>query len=141
MTTNRKAAVLLLGFCGFFAWQTMQINANTLPGSPSPRAFPTVMLVLLAVLSVVLFFMKDNTAKEKEPLGKAMLVYLTICALLILVYIFGFAIGTALGLFIFFQWTVNSKVKAAIFSVGIAIVLYVMFNFIFGLRLPQGIIF
>lgn len=141
MTSDRKAAVCLLGFCGLFAWQTMKISPDTLPGTPSPRAFPTVMLVALTALSLALLLKKDHGEKELEPLGKAMCVYLSMCAGFVAIYILGFPLGAAAGLFLFFQWTVKSKAKSAVLSVVIAVCLFVMFRCAFGIKLPNGIIF
>lgn len=141
MTSDRKAAICLLGFCGFFAWQTMKISSDTLPGTPSPRAFPTVMLGALTVLSLVLLLKKDGGKREPEPLGKALCVYLSICAGLVAIYILGFPLGTAAGLFLLFQWTVKSTARSAALSAVIAVCLFVVFHYVFGIKLPNGIIF
>ena len=140
MTTNRKASLILLTFCAFFAYMTTQISAATLPGAPGPRTFPWILLSLLAILSVMLFF-DGGPEKKKEPLGKAMAIYATVCFYVALVPFVGFLLGTAAGIFIFFYWTISSRKKAAIAAVLTAVILYVLFQYIFHIKLPSGMIF
>ena len=69
MSTDRKAAVVLLTFCAFMGCLTTRISGATIAGAPSPRTFPIIMLVLLTVLSLILLIRgvgKEEKKREKE---------------------------------------------------------------------------
>ncbi|MEY8338568.1 tripartite tricarboxylate transporter TctB family protein [Lachnospiraceae bacterium 62-35] len=141
MASDRKAALVLLTFSAGFAYMTARISAATLPGAPGPRTFPWVMVTLMAFLSILLFLRSSPNQKEKEPFSKAMLVYATICFYVILIPVVGFLAGTAIGIFIFFYWTLSSRKKAAIAAILIALALYIIFEFVFRIKLPSSILF
>lgn len=142
MSTDRKAAVVLLTFCAFMGCLTTRISGATIAGAPSPRTFPIIMLVLLTVLSLILLIRGvGKEEKKREPFGKAMLAYFTICAYLALVPVTGFLIATPVGLFVLLQWTVDNKVKSLLFSLFITAVLYLIFHTALGIRLPASLLF
>ncbi len=127
--------------------------AHQLPTYPyipvDADAIPKALGWTLLVLSIALFFSKDNDSEEQKAKRKIpkqdVLVLLGVLVLLLLYIalfeILGFIVVTALFVF-FCTWFLGYKkhISNAIVSILFPIFLYSIFVYLLQIRLPQGIL-
>ncbi|MCM3570378.1 tripartite tricarboxylate transporter TctB family protein [Neobacillus mesonae] len=143
-TTNKKTAVVL-----FFVSIIYLIASFKLPSYAyvpiDSNVIPIGLGVILLILSIALFFIKDEKTGEKVKLPKEDLIAILVVVGFILIYIFlleiiGFILITALFIF-FCSWFLGFKkyITNAIVSIVLPFAIYYLFEAL-QIQLPQGIL-
>jgi len=157
MKQNRLIAIILLVFVAVWAYFTTQLPESTMIGEPGPKFFPSMILGLMAVLSVLLLITKDkNKADEikaddvdkeievEKPFSmmSAVKLYGVFLGGIILIYFVGFAIGMIIALtimLVMIGWKLLPK--ALMFSTITTLVIYFLFDWLLKIPLPTGKLF
>ncbi|MFD2638636.1 tripartite tricarboxylate transporter TctB family protein [Piscibacillus salipiscarius] len=145
---NRKIGLILFLLSAGYLYMAHQLP--TYPYIPvDADAIPKALGWTLLVLSIALFFSKDNDSEEQKAKRKIpkqdVLVLLGVLVLLLLYIalfeILGFIVVTALFVF-FCTWFLGYKkhISNAIVSILFPIFLYSIFVYLLQIRLPQGIL-
>ncbi|WP_243388170.1 tripartite tricarboxylate transporter TctB family protein [Bacillus kexueae] len=144
-TTNRKISILLILFSTLYLTLSFQ-----LPKFPyaivDSDILPKGLGFLLLVLSIGLFFDKNEKKKEGKQAAKKEKTLLVGIVGMILLYIFlleivGFVLTTVAFLFAmtrllgYENWKVNGLV-----ALSFSFVIYLSFNYLLNIYLPQGIL-
>jgi F0F1-type ATP synthase assembly protein I len=161
MKHNRIIAVILLTFIAVWAYLTTQLPESTMIGEPGPKFFPSMILGLMAVLSILLFFVKDkkketaevkNDDAEKEmetekkqaafPIIDAFKLYAVFLAGIVMMYYIGFAIAMIVAL-TGMLWMIGWKLfpRAIVFSAVVTLAIYFLFDWLLRIPLPIGKLF
>lgn len=144
---NRLAASILLIISIFYLFLTYRLPAYDLVPVDSDMV-PYVLGILLLILSIMLFFEKDQKSEEQESaikLDKNVLKMLGIIALFFILYAMlfetlGFIVSSALFIFIS---TIVLGYKRHIVNIIVSIITPIVFYYIFYLlqiSLPKGIL-
>ncbi len=148
-TTNRKVSIVL--FIGSIAYLFLSFNLPEYPYVPvDADAVPIVLGFLLLILSIFLFFEKDEEQSEEskkvQKSGIKEIGMLALIAFYIFLYILfldtlGFVIVSVLFIFLT-TWTLGYKhhVRNALVSLIIPLVFYYAFSYILKIVLPKGIL-
>ncbi|TFB19602.1 tripartite tricarboxylate transporter TctB family protein [Filobacillus milosensis] len=145
---NRKIGLILFLLSAGYLYMSFQLP--TYPYIPvDADAVPKALGWVLLVLSIALFFTKDNDTEEQKAKRhipkKDVMALLGVLGLLI-IYIFlfeivGFILMTTLFVF-FCSWFLGYKKHwvNAIVSIVFPVFLYSIFVFLLQINLPQGIL-
>ena len=150
---NLYSGILFLFFTIIYGVQFPRIVSTPI-GVVDSRAYPRVLLILLAAMSVALIISsvrqliktKDQDASPKEKIDYrcVLITFLLSGAYVIVLEPLGFLISSAL--YVFFQ-TMNlcpkeklTPIKFAVIAIGSSIVIYVLFRHFLFLMLPGGIL-
>ncbi|GEL78004.1 tripartite tricarboxylate transporter TctB family protein [Tenuibacillus multivorans] len=145
---NRKIGLILAILTAGYLYMSYQLP--TYPYIPvDADAIPKTLGWLLLVLSIALFFAKDQDTEEqkaKRRIPKKDTLALLGVFLLAFIYItffqtVGFIIMTALFVY-FCSWFLGYKnhIVNAIVSIAFPVALYSIFVYMLQIRLPQGIL-
>jgi len=162
--TNRIIAVILLIFVLWWGYMTLHLPESTMEGEPGPKFFPTVILVIMALLSVVLFFSEngekkflpeEETEKEEKDVEEAgegvtqpatqtsllnvLLFYAVFLGGIIATYYFGFIAGMIIALIVILKiigWRLFPE--TILFSVAVTVIVYLLFDTLLKIPLPAG---
>jgi len=155
---NRIIALIVLVFVAWWGYLTTKLPETTMLGEPGPKFFPTVILVLMAFFSVILFFNSrketgrrnkapdtaaDNVNKDEVfPMSSAIKLFGVFFLGIILVYFLGFNIGMIIGLCTML-WMIGWEVfpRAILFSTSVTLAVYFLFDWLMKIPLPTGILF
>lgn len=147
-TMNKKLALVLIVFS--IGYLFMSVRLPSYPYVPvDADAVPITLGLILLVLSIALFFSKDQQEHKEESkpsISKKDIMSLLYVFVFILLYIWlleilGFAIVTALFIFCC-SWVLGYKkhVTNLIVSVAVPFLFYYLFNYLLQINLPQGIL-
>ena len=154
MQHNRVIAVILLAFCALFGYFSLNLPKSTWGGELGSSFFPLLILILTAALSAPLCFIKEEKqgevseeeAEKKRLEGQSTKEAMGFYALFIvgvaLVWIVGFLPGLIISLtamLVMAGWDLFPK--AIVFSCAIVLTVFVLFNTLFRIPLPKGVIF
>ena len=161
MTTKRSdiiAGVSLFAFSGllFIASGQMPTRKNS-PMILSTGFYPRLLAIILAALSVIMVLesiqkSRKNGDKQASPYWKdlhAFLYFLLVIGLLILYPLGMRLVGFALTSFLYLStlvWLLTEKAKRKLWvilsvSLGISVIVYVVFKLILEIPFPMGILF
>ncbi len=158
MKHNRIIALILMAFIMTWAYFTTRLPESTMTGEPGPKFFPSTILLLMAIFTVILFFIKDKNKKadniksddaEKEvevkkpfPMLSAIKLYAVFLGGIILIYFLGFNIGMILALTAML-WMIGWKIfpRALLFSSAVTLAIYFLFDWLMKIPLPTGKLF
>jgi hypothetical protein len=153
---NRKdllAAAILLSIAGAYGWATLQIPSSTLDDGVGPRGFPLVLTAALAAVALAIAVRAlvtarvgaraDDYTKEAEARWPRALGVLAFGALYIpATAVFGYSLALFLLLVAVplyegarFSWRVPAV------AAGGAVIFYVLFVVVLGVRQPEGLLF
>lgn len=144
MRVERAIGIGLIAFCAVAGFLTTHLSESTMEGEPGPKFFPTLLLLLLAVLSLVLAVRggesrekKDDEFSTREALG----YFAVFLAGLAAMYFVGFYISMGVMLAIV-TWLTGWKVpKAALFGGAVVLTIYLLFDRLLEIPLPVGAFF
>lgn len=151
----RKANILgsciLILTCGTLAVQVVNIKSGVSVDYLGPRFFPGLILAMIAALSVLVIGItwKSKEGTDTAFASKSGLIYSIITLTVFIAYaiglgIFGYAIATALFLFVlssFFYGKIDKHLMIiAIYAVVSTAAIYALFTFVFHVRLPGGML-
>ena len=149
----RKADIfgscILILICGGLATQVMGIESGLSVDILGPRFFPGMILAIIIALSILVI---GITLKSKEGTDtifatRSGLIHTIITLLIFVIYIVGlatvgYAISTVLFLFVlssYFYGKIDKKmIGIAIYAVAATVVVYLLFVYVFKIRLPGG---
>ncbi|MDA8229395.1 MAG: tripartite tricarboxylate transporter TctB family protein [Desulfitobacterium hafniense] len=160
MKPDKIIALLLLAFTAVWSYFTFKLPASTMPGEPGPKMYPSIILVLLGIFSILLLVGKEKKEepevseedlKKMEELGmevekkevfqisQAMILFGLFLVGLVIMYFFGYIIGMTIGLIAMLRY-VGWKVfpKALLVSTIVTVFIYVLFNVLLHVPLPTG---
>ncbi|WP_371933422.1 tripartite tricarboxylate transporter TctB family protein [Halobacillus litoralis] len=147
-TLNQKVSIFLILFAAGYLYLTY--NLKEYPYVPVDSDFvPKILGYLLIILAVFLFFDKSSeTEEEKEKRQvpkKEMLVLLAVGGMIFL-YIFlleiiGFVLSSMLFI-IACSWFLGYRklVTTILVAVLFPLIMYLSFNYLLQIRLPQGVL-
>jgi putative tricarboxylic transport membrane protein len=139
--SDRLTGLILLALA--VAYGIMASGYQAIIGDPlGPAAFPIVLAIPLGLLSVYLIIRPDR--EPAWPKGPALLKQsLAIVAFVAYAYLLeplGFLVGTFLAVVVL-GWLLGARLRqAGAAGVGIAVVLFVLFDNLLGLPLPSGLL-
>ena len=147
-TLNQKISIVLILLSAGYLY--MSYNLNEYPYVPVDSDFlPKVLGYLLIVLAVFLFFDKSSETeeeKEKRQVPKKEILVLLAVGGMIFLYIFlleiiGFVLTSVMFIFFcsLFLGYRKHKINAMV-AVIFPLVMYLSFNYLLQIRLPQGIL-
>ena len=115
------------------------------PWKLSPYLFPVFIAVLLVLVSTSMFLQgRTSPHKESDPLGRKLSHRVAGFVALVLVYYFllpilGFLLTDTVMLTLFMLYLgVRPWWKSLILSVALTVIIYVVFQVLLNVRLPQG---
>lgn len=140
-------SIILLVITAFMLYQTSILASPDVPNELGPKFFPYICLSVMAILSIILLLSSFNTKGEKQEkkaeisMKEAMYFFALILASVILIYIFGFSIGMAIGVTIILRGIGWRFIKAAVFSVISVAVTVLLFQTLLVIPLYKGLLF
>lgn len=149
MKQDRIIGVGLLVFCGIAGFLTTYLDESTMEGEPGPKFFPTLIIILLAVLASILAVRKKtapepgvSSKKDDEFSTREALVFFCVFLFgLAAMYFVGFVPSMALAVAVM-TWLAGWKIpKSLVFSVGVMIAVYLLFDRLLEIPLPLGLFF
>lgn len=147
-TLNQKVSIFLILFAAGYLY--LSYNLKEYPYVPVDSDFvPKILGFLLIILAIFLFFDKPSeTEEEKEKRQvpkKEMLVLLAVGGMIFL-YIFlleiiGFVLSSMLFIFAC-SWFLGYRklVTTILVAVLFPLIMYLSFNYLLQIRLPQGLL-
>ncbi|SDO14259.1 tripartite tricarboxylate transporter TctB family protein [Halobacillus aidingensis] len=147
-TLNQKVSIFLILFAAGYLY--LSYNLKEYPYVPVDSDFvPKILGFLLIILAIFLFFDKSSeTEEEKEKRQvpkKEMLVLLAVGGMIFL-YIFlleiiGFVLSSMLFIFAC-SWFLGYRklVTTILVAVLFPLIMYLSFNYLLQIRLPQGLL-
>ncbi|REJ10289.1 tripartite tricarboxylate transporter TctB family protein [Halobacillus trueperi] len=147
-TLNQKVSIFLILFAAGYLY--LSYNLKEYPYVPVDSDFvPKILGYLLIILAIFLFFDKSSeTEQEKEKRQvpkKEMLVLLAVGGMIFL-YIFlleiiGFVLSSMLFIFVC-SWFLGYRklVTTILVAVLFPLIMYLSFNYLLQIRLPQGVL-
>ncbi|MBF0280611.1 MAG: tripartite tricarboxylate transporter TctB family protein [SAR324 cluster bacterium] len=145
---NMVAALFLIGFGLIYGYHSAHLPTRTLPNSPDPSFFPWLLTVILLFLSSVLLFQslkqpspkteKKNKFKLSEPAAGLTVFF----AYIIILPWFGFLL-VSIPFFVSMLIIYGERRKSwwIIFSLGIPLFLFILFQYFFQIPLPRAELF
>ncbi|MGB0385792.1 MAG: tripartite tricarboxylate transporter TctB family protein [Ardenticatenaceae bacterium] len=142
--TDRITGVLLLLFGIWYTWIGSALKAPILGDVLGPAAFPTLLGVLLCLLSIYLIVRPDPDPDWPTDITiwiKLGLIILSFVAYAYLIKPLGFMLATTLEMIVLSYLFDGPRVKSIIASIVFSVFLFILFNNILALGLPTGEIF
>ena len=140
------AGILLLVFGLFIAWQASLLRVGT-PASPGPGLFPFWLGLALVVLAIPITVKggsdvgpADRPATTAASGRQIALVVTVVLATPLLLEPVGYMITMTLVTLVLLRLSRHTWRTAALVGFGAVACTYLLFDGVFGLRLPQGIL-
>ncbi|MBK5461392.1 tripartite tricarboxylate transporter TctB family protein [Peribacillus sp. TH27] len=133
MKFDRFAAVAFLAVGVLFMIGSRNLSSSSYGSSVGPDIFPFVLGLVLAALSIRLFYeayqsKRQESSKEKLEYKPFIIILLSTLIYILTLETFGYVITTFLFLFVCFQTMERSKwVTALIISAGFSGIVYFLF--------------
>jgi len=146
---NIIVAVVVLLFCIGYFFMIQGLPDRNLANTLKSSFMPSLLLIILVGLTLILLI--QNIVKDSEEscnyaiTGKELLGIL-VMTVLIFAYVFlldivGFLIITPVVMFILMKLTGSKKIRETIIvSVSVTLVIYIIFDLLFRVQLPDGLI-
>lgn len=142
-----KSLFIAIGFIGLgvgYLWLAAQLPGPRADDVLGPRAMPFALGVILIVLAVVLAAEGLRRRREDKEWGfilrSHMVVLVGVTAYVALMPVVGFKAATAVFLFLGALWAGHRGTSAGLFTIGVLAVLYLLFELLFKVALPRGIV-
>jgi hypothetical protein len=140
-------AVLFLVFGITVMVGSLKLGASWGADGPEAGYFPFYISLIILLSSAVTLYQaaivnkkkKTESFVEREPLKQVMAVLIPAIVFVLGVQLIGIYVSSALYIAIFMVWLGKYAIwKAVAVSIGVSIVLYLMFEFWFQVPLPHG---
>ena len=142
--TNLWTGIIFAAFAAFmFVMMESQVR---LPGydsgAPSPRVLPTIFLAIILACSVVLIiqslvFKKEKIVEFDLEKEKPMIVLIVLlCIYPVLIGYIGYVVASAICFPVALLYIKENKKLPYIVAVVAAVLIYMMFKYIFNISLP-----
>lgn len=159
MKTDKKISLLIFAFIAGWGYLTWKLPGSTMVGEPGPKFFPTILLVLMAICTLILFL---HNPKEKQPelseedlkkyeeigmeiekeevfeVSKAMILFGLFLMGIVIMYFLGYIIGISIGLTAMLCYVGWKVPKAVIVSLIITSFVFLLFDLLLHVPLPAG---
>jgi len=143
------AALFLLGIV--IAILVSQFRIGFKPGYPGPMLFPLISVFGFIICGAGIF-LQSTFGKEEEEVFllkegwlRLGISFVILTAYVLALSVAGFLIATPFALFaistMYAKGQTSQRKYRIIFSIGFTLLVYVIYEFAFGLRLPGGILF
>lgn len=151
----RKANILgsciLILVCGGLGTQVVGIKSGVMVDPLGPRFFPGVILAIVAALSILIIgiTIKNTDGTDTIFATRSGLIHAILTLLIFVVYVVGlgtvgYAIATTLFLFVlsaYYYGKIDKQlIVIAIYAVLSTIGIYLLFTYVFSIRLPKGVL-
>lgn len=146
--TNLWTGIIFAAFAAFmFVMMESQVR---LPGydsgAPSPRVLPTIFLAIILVCSVILIIQSLVFKKEKiveydckEQFPMIVLIVL-MCIYPVLIGVLGYVVASLICFPVALFYIGERKKSPYIVAVVAAVLIFLMFKYIFNISLPAGVL-
>ena len=140
-------AILFLVFGITVMVGSLKLGASWGADGPEAGYFPFYISLIILLSSAVTLYQaaivnkkkKTESFVEREPLKQVMAVLIPAIVFVLGVQLIGIYVSSALYIAIFMVWLGKYAIwKAVAVSIGVSIVLYLMFEFWFQVPLPHG---
>jgi hypothetical protein len=153
MRHDKIIAIGLLAFSAAAGFLTSQLSESTMQGEPGPKFFPTLIIILIVILSLTLLAGVRSQAKnefasndslrieEKLPTGEAALFFGIFMAGLIGMKLAGFSlsmIAAVTAMLNLAGWKLFPR--AIVFSCVVVLAVYFLFDRLLEITLPTSIL-
>lgn len=160
MKPDKIIALIILAFTVIWGYFTWHLPASTMPGEPGPKLFPSIVLVMMALFSTILFLLKEKKElpeiseedlkkmeelgmeiekKEDFPISQAMILFGLFFVGIVIMYFLGYIAGMTVGLTAML-WYIGWKIipKALLVSILVTVFIYILFDVLLRVPLPTG---
>lgn len=159
MKTDKKIALVIFVLIAGWGYLTWKLPGSTMVGEPGPKFFPTILLVLMAICTLILFLynpkekepeISEEDLKKYEEIGieiereevfevrEAMLLFGLFLSGILIMYFLGYIIGMTIGLTAMLCYVGWKVPKAVILSLIITSAVFLLFDFLLHVPLPAG---
>ena len=159
MRQNRIIALVIVVFVIWWGYLTMFLPETTMIEEPGPKFFPSVILILMAFFSVLLFFEKGNKEPsidsetddlkiegidedETFPISSALKLFGVFFLGILMIYFLGFNVGMIIALSVMLRmigWKLFPR--AIVFSTVVTLGVFLLFDWLLRIPLPTGSLF
>lgn len=147
---NILGSCVLILLCGGMATQVMAIKTGIMVDILGPRFFPGSVLALIAALSLLAIGITVRSKEGQDELfaSKAGMIHTVMTLLIFSMYLIGlhfigYAVSTVLFLFVlaaYYYGKMDKKLTGiAIYSIMSSIIIFLLFTYVFNIRLPRGV--
>ena len=146
--TNLVSGIVMALFSGFMLYvmpKQVRIPAYD-SGAPSPRIIPGICLVVILLCSLILIVQSLVFKKEKiiefdwTKEKPAILLILILCVYVFLIIKIGFILASAVTFTVILLYCGERKPFIYIFTIALAVGIYLLFSQVFHVSLPSGIL-
>lgn len=138
---------VLLGIACLLVIRTIQPMLSLDPNDAGPKFFPTLISVGFILCGIGMISMPDPDKEAfltKDQWIKILKFFGLLCLYLIGLKVAGYLIATPICLFLMINMLSEIPVKkwfAAVYSLGLALVIYLAFSKVLAIILPKGLLF
>ena len=140
IAADRMLGIALIGLAAFIAVQAMQLKTTFSYEPVGPKAFPIVLAIVLALLSLVMVFRPGPNGEwpHKALALRLLLVLALLLAYAVLFTQLGFIVSSLLTVTALARLFGASWVKALMTGALMSVVGYFLFTTALGISLPSG---
>ncbi|MDP4559143.1 tripartite tricarboxylate transporter TctB family protein [Halomonas meridiana] len=140
IAADRMLGIALIGLAAFIAVQAMQLKTTFSYEPVGPKAFPIVLAIVLALLSLVMVFRPGPNGEwpRKALALRLLLVLALLLAYAVLFTQLGFIVSSLLTVTALARLFGASWVKALMTGALMSVVGYFLFTTALGISLPSG---
>ncbi len=140
IAADRMLGIALIGLAAFIAVQAMQLKTTFSYEPVGPKAFPIVLAIVLALLSLVMVFRPGPNGEwpHKALALRLLLVLALLLAYAVLFTQLGFIVSSLLTVTALARLFGASWVKALMTGALMSVVGYFLFTTTLGISLPSG---
>lgn len=135
--SDRVFGLILLGVAGFFVYSATQIPTSLLSDPVGPKTFPIIIgsVAILAGVVVMAFPDPEPSWPELKSLGVIGIAVIVLAAYAFALGRLGFIIPTMIASGVISYLIAPRSLQAVLAGIGVALVLFAIFNFALGLSL------
>ncbi|AZQ68325.1 tripartite tricarboxylate transporter TctB family protein [Silicimonas algicola] len=141
--TNRLTGLIGLVFAITYGFTGAGISSRLKADPLGPDAFPVLLAVVLGLFCLALVIWPGSDASEQLPVSRSATIRAIIAVLVMVIYgivleYLGFIISSTLLVAVLVVLKRGTLLQAGTTGVASSVVLYLLFDRIFGLPLPTG---
>lgn len=148
MTRDRVTGLIAVILGATIASMTYQLPASTMAGDIGPKAFPYISAGIMIICGIGLLINGKTPSSvyyTKSQFGRLCLIFIVMLGFIVAMQFLGFAIACFATLLIlctmFSQGKEIAVWKRIVFATVMTAMMYLMFEKIFSIPLPGGVLF